>query len=112
MDNNDSVHESNKLDYYSILKRRKRTVESFIAEHGIVSLEDLDNVLRELGKEYDISEDFRKLAVKSLPLVPLPVETPVELPELSRTTQVDAVQPDTVVDAHVYKHKKRTKKEN
>ena len=96
-----------KIDYYSILKRRKRTVYSFVSEFGIVSLEDLDRVLAELSKEYDISEEFRNLAIRALPPVLPPAVEPGEALSDFVTEPVSDVDVD-----NVQKPKKRSKKEN
>lgn len=107
MTNDSTGTTGEKIDYYSILKRRKRTVDSFVAEFGLVSLEDLDKTLSELGKEYQISEDFRRLAILALPPTPTPIK------ESGETVTDFVSEPVSDVDVdHVQKTKKRSKKEN
>lgn len=93
-----------KIDFHSILKRRKRTINNFITEFGVTSLAELDNVLTELGKEYHVSDDFRKLVISSLPPTPPPPATPTE-------TLSDFVNNDVSNADDVQKPKKRLKKE-
>lgn len=96
-----------KIDYYTILKRRKRNAESFVADSGIVTVEGLNCILDALSVEYLISDEFRKATFEALAKSRGPVPAPVGISEI-----VEDV-PAQVIDADdVQKPKRRSKKED
>jgi hypothetical protein len=67
-----------KVDYYSILKRRKRTVNNFLADFNIKSQEELQYALVELAGIYSVSDEFKDLCIRALPTVKtVPIEEPI-----------------------------------
>lgn len=64
---NNSIKEADeKIDYFSILKRRKRTIENFIEEFQIKSIEDLKICLDNLNKDYKLSDEFVKIVTQTV----------------------------------------------
>lgn len=108
-----------KLDYFCILKRRKRTVGSFLTEHNIVSVLQAEGFLNALEKEFVISEEFKAAVLSEvLSHAPKPTENSVE--EGVKDTHEDTQEPfhEDVeqgvledVEVVVQKPKKRSKKE-
>jgi hypothetical protein len=110
MQNDYTVTSGDKIDYYSILKRRKRTVGDFIVEHNIRTLEELDAVVAHLKNEYVISDEFKALAAQALPqLTPAVLENSLEVPVSLPEPVAVPTEPESGND---HKPKKRIKKDN
>jgi hypothetical protein len=49
-----------KADLYTIVKRRRRTVETYMAENGVTTKKQLDAFLKHLKITFSLSEQFKK----------------------------------------------------
>lgn len=59
---NDFVHDTGRPDYYTIIRRRKRSVEDILGEHGIDSLKKLKQFKKQIEGTYSISQEFMEEA--------------------------------------------------
>lgn len=55
-----------KIDYYSILKRRKRNIKQFIIEYNIKNIIMLNETIEQLKTNYIITNDFVELCQTEL----------------------------------------------
>lgn len=55
---NDYVHAPQKPDYYTVIKRRKRTIFDFLKEQGITTIKQLKQTKEFLEQEHTISQEF------------------------------------------------------
>ena len=69
-----------KADFYTILRRRKRTVKDFISFEKINSIKELKNIIKQLEKQYLVSVCFVEEATTAIQEKEKPVvkKAPVE----------------------------------
>jgi len=110
--------EVGKPDYYVVLKKRRRTVSDFLAQHDINTRKKLNELIQFLEKEHLVTDVFRKEAEKYLAKVELEtkqkkVDKKPELEEINSlegSTKEKSETADKLDEESVSKPKKRSKR--
>jgi hypothetical protein len=97
--NEDFVHKIGRPDYYTIIKRRRRSMENILAEHGVDSLKKLRQFKKSLEGAYTVSQEFMSDA-----------ECILHEMSLSKAGKVIKVNPEKPKTPSSPKKKKTTKK--
>jgi hypothetical protein len=110
---NDFVHEINKPDYYTIIKRRRRSIENILEEHGVITIKELRQLKKSLGGAYSISQEFMDDATAAIHKMPLSEEIRTSLKKEKADIETNQIIPsdiDKPLEKPIKKKKTRKKK--